>query len=275
MKANSQPGTRSSARLSPIVFCDFDGTITQLDVTDQILTQLAHPSWREIEQEWVRGLIGSRECLERQMALVETSTKELDALIDAIPIDPDFPAFYRFIQMRGLPFYMVSDGFDYFIRRILKRSGFDEQLRNGAYLFSSCLRVRGRRLIASFPRSAVPCEHGCATCKAAIIRRLGAGRRPIIFIGDGLSDRFAVEESHVVFAKRQLLAYCREKGIACRPFETFAEIQRALAKLLGSGTSNRPQGKSQKLKVEGLGLKVESRKSNAARPKSKVLAVSA
>ena len=36
---------------TPIVFCDFDGTITQLDVTDQILSQLAHPSWREIEQQ--------------------------------------------------------------------------------------------------------------------------------------------------------------------------------------------------------------------------------
>jgi 2,3-diketo-5-methylthio-1-phosphopentane phosphatase len=256
----------SELRLHPIVFCDFDGTITPLDVTDQILAQLAHPSWREVEQEWVRGLIGSRECLERQMALVETSAKELDALIDSIPIDPDFSAFYRFTQKRGLPFYVVSDGFDYFIRRILKRSGVDGQLRNGTHLFSSSLQVQGRRLIASFPHSAVPCEHGCATCKAAIIRRLGAGRRPIIFIGDGLSDRFAVEESHVVFAKRQLSAYCREKGIACRPFETFAEIQQPLGKLLGSGTSNRPQGKGQKLKVE-------SRKSNIARPKSKVLAV--
>ena len=56
--------------MSPVVFCDFDGTITQLDVTDQILTQLAHPSWREIEQEWMLGLIGSRECLERQIALL-------------------------------------------------------------------------------------------------------------------------------------------------------------------------------------------------------------
>jgi 2-hydroxy-3-keto-5-methylthiopentenyl-1-phosphate phosphatase len=250
----------------PVIFCDFDGTITQLDVTDQILTQLAHPSWREVEQEWVRGLIGSRECLERQMALVETCAKELDALIDAIPVDPDFSAFYRLTQERALPFYVVSEGFDYFIRRILKRSGIDGQLRNGTHLFSSSLRVQGRRLIASFPHSAVPCEHGCATCKAAIIRRLGAGKRPIIFIGDGLSDRFAVEESHVVFAKRQLAAYCREKGIACRPFESFAEIRQPLAKLLGAGASGRPQGKGHKLKVE-------SHRSSTARPKSKVLAI--
>jgi len=32
----------------PIVFCDFDGTITAVDVPDEILTQLAHPSRREV-----------------------------------------------------------------------------------------------------------------------------------------------------------------------------------------------------------------------------------
>ena len=63
--------------LKPVVFCDFDGTITQVDVTDQILAQLAHPSWREIEQEWMLGLIGSRECLERQIALVDAPVEEL------------------------------------------------------------------------------------------------------------------------------------------------------------------------------------------------------
>ena len=75
--------------MNPVVFCDFDGTITQLDVTDQILTQLAHPSWREIEQEWMQGLIGSRECLERQIALVDAPAEELHAVIDAVAIDAD------------------------------------------------------------------------------------------------------------------------------------------------------------------------------------------
>ncbi len=216
-----------------VIFCDFDGTITQLDVTDIILTQLAHPSWREIEQEWVRGLIGSRECLERQMALVETSRQELDALIDSVPLDPHFGKFYRFVKKRAIPFYMLSDGFDYVIQRVLKRAGVNGPLRNGTRLFSSGLRIEGQRLLTSFPHAASPCEHGCATCKAAILRRLGRGRYPIIYVGDGLSDRFAVEESNLIFAKRQLAAYCREQGVACHPFETFAEIERALEGMVG------------------------------------------
>jgi 2,3-diketo-5-methylthio-1-phosphopentane phosphatase len=234
-KPRSRVSRETAASARPIIFSDFDGTITQLDVTDQILAQLAHPSWREIEQEWACGSIGSRECLERQLALVDASAEELNALIDTIPVDTHFTNFLRLVEGKDLPFYVVSDGFDYVIRRVLKRAGVNGQLRNGTHLFASALRVEGRRLQLSFPHAAPPCEHGCATCKVEVIRRLSGGRRPIVFIGDGLSDRFAVEVADLVFAKHQLLAYCREKGIECLPFETFAEIEAALKRLLGSG----------------------------------------
>jgi 2,3-diketo-5-methylthio-1-phosphopentane phosphatase len=217
---------------SAVVFCDFDGTITQLDVTDQILTELAHPSWREIEQQWMQGLIGSRECLERQIALVNAPVEELHAVIDAVAVDAEFTAFCKFARKRQLPLYILSDGFDYVIRRILKGAGVDRHFRSGSNLFASGLRIDGRRLEPSFPYSPEPCEHGCATCKAALIQRLRDGRRPVIFVGDGMSDRFAVEVADVVFAKRHLLAHCRQAGIACHAFETFKDVQLTLEKLL-------------------------------------------
>jgi len=233
--ARCKIGKRNRASPRPVVFCDFDGTITQRDVTDEVLTQFAHPSWREVEQEWTCGAIGSRECLERQMALVEASAKELNALVDAVAIDPDFASFWRFIKKSGLPFYVLSDSFDYIIRRVLKRAGVNGALRNGTHMFASALRVKGRRWVTAFPHDGTPCEHGCATCKPRIIRRLSGGRGPVIFIGDGFSDRFAVDEADVIFAKRQLLAYCRENGVACHQFETFAEIETALRDLVHSG----------------------------------------
>ena len=215
-----------------IVFTDFDGTITQRDVTDEILAQLAHPSWQAVEQEWTRGLIGSRECLERQIALVNASTEELDALIDAVPVDPAFSHFYHFTRERRIPLYVLSEGFDYVIARVLERAGMVGPVRNGLQVFSSALRLEGRRLIPTFPHSVEPCEHGCGTCKAALLRRFGKGNHPVIFVGDGLSDRFAVDEADVVFAKRQLLAYCQEHGKACRPFKTFADVEQAVSAML-------------------------------------------
>jgi len=188
----------------PIVFSDFDGTVTQTDVTDEILTRLADPAWRGVEQEWVRGEIGSRECLERQMALVRASARELNALIDAVPVDPGFADFCRFAEHRALSFYVVSDGFDYVIRRVL----------------------------TAFPHPAAGCEHGCATCKAGVMKRLGRGHDPVVFIGDGLSDRFAAREADLVFAKHELLKYCLANGIAFEPFRTFADVQASLAEML-------------------------------------------
>ena len=239
MNNRSQARAAADGGLAPAVFCDFDGTITQLDVTDQILAGLAHPSWRDIEREWSLGMIGSRECLERQIALVDAAAEELHAVIDSIPLDPHFGAFCRFARRGRMPLYIVSDGFDYVIRRLLKRAGLAGPFRNGSHLFASALRVEGRRLLPSFPHAAEPCEHGCATCKAAIIRRLSAGRQPVVFVGDGMSDRFAVEVADVVFAKRQLLAHCRENGIACHPFETFEDVQTGLEKLLAPAPARR------------------------------------
>jgi len=219
----------------PVVFSDFDGTITRLDATDVILEKYADPSWREVEEQWLRGDIGSRECFERQAALVRATAKQLNALIDAIPLDPGFPAFFRFLKDRQLPFYIVSDGFDYVIRRVLKRVGANGELRNGRHLFSTGLELEAGGLRATFPHSQHGCEHGCATCKPAVIRQLRKKQQPVVFIGDGLSDRFAVEEADVVFAKQELLAYCRERGLACRPFETFGDVQKDLAELMEAG----------------------------------------
>ena len=77
----------------PVVFSDFDGTISLVDVTDAILERFAEPAWRQVEEEWVRGAIGSEECLRRQMALVKATAKQFNALIDAVPLDPDFSRF--------------------------------------------------------------------------------------------------------------------------------------------------------------------------------------
>jgi 2-hydroxy-3-keto-5-methylthiopentenyl-1-phosphate phosphatase len=232
----SANGRTGKAVLKPVVFSDFDGTITRLDVTDEILKQYADPAWREVEEQWRRGEIGSRECFERHAALVRVTAKQLNALIDSIPLDPDFPDFYRMLEARQLPFYIVSDGFDYVIRRVLKKVGADGELRNGRHLFSTGLELEAGRMRAVFPHSNHGCKHGCATCKPAIIRRVRKKQQPVVFIGDGLSDRFAVEEADIVFAKNELLAYCRERGLACRPFETFGDVQKALAEFLEDGS---------------------------------------
>ena len=66
----------------PVVFLDFDGTISRCDVVDAILEAYADPGWLQIEATWQAGGIGSRECLRAQMSLVRATRASLDRLLD-------------------------------------------------------------------------------------------------------------------------------------------------------------------------------------------------
>src|SRR5262245_48377457 len=106
-----------------IVFLDFDGTVTRRDATDALLEAFADRRWLEIEEDWVAGRIGSRECLAGQIALMTATRDEVDQLLDGIEVDPGLPALLDVCAARSVPVHIISDGFDYCIQRILGRSG--------------------------------------------------------------------------------------------------------------------------------------------------------
>ena len=64
------------------------------------------------------------------------------------------------------------------------------------------------------------------------MQRLREHHQPVIYIGDGLSDRFAVPEASLVLAKGKLLDYCGTHGVSCEPFETFGNVRMVVEKLL-------------------------------------------
>src|SRR5262249_43067593 len=105
------------------ILCDFDGTITRADTADAIFTRFAAPAWHNVEALWEAGEIGSAECMRRQMEYVDANFAELDAALDELEIDPTFPSFHQFCVLNDIELVIVSDGVDYFIRRILQRVG--------------------------------------------------------------------------------------------------------------------------------------------------------
>lgn len=220
--------------LSPTVFLDFDGTVTTRDVTDAILEAYAAPEWVMIEEAWNAGRIGSRECLSAQMALVDASAGQIDALLDGIGVDPGFVDVLDWCAAHRVAAYLVSDGFDYCIRRILARPSLDlAHHLGGVEIVSSHLRHEGTRWRASFTGA---CGHGCATCKPAAIERLKAPSGPSVFVGDGLSDRYAAAAADIVFAKDKLAAYCRQQLISYTPFDSLETVVRVLESVVISGT---------------------------------------
>ncbi len=207
-------------------FLDFDGTITQNDVVDMILERFADSEWKTIEKLWAEGKIGSRECLSRQMALVKASWSDVKTCLDKIELDPYFVPFMKQCEESSVSVTIVSDGFDKVIYSILDRALVEfPAIRKAAPIFANHLTWFGGNVPGVSFSKAKACEHGCANCKPEIIKNLKQSQDTVVFVGDGLSDRFAAKSANVVFAKNKLFQFCVEGGIACKKYSNFKTIQ--------------------------------------------------
>jgi len=210
---------------TPMLFLGFDGTISRRDAVDAILETYADAKWLSFEEEWRAGRIGSRDCLRAQMSLVRASRKPIDALLDEIGIDEGLVALLEMCAGQQITTHIISDGFDYCIRRIL--SGASKRVAaflRGGRVCAGHLESRGHLWRTEFPFFHQTCGHGCATCKPAVMRLLNKTNAPAIFVGDGLSDRYAVESADLVFAKDRLAAYCGEKSIEHIPYQSLGDV---------------------------------------------------
>lgn len=207
------------------IFLDFDETITRLNVTDTVLERFANPLWREFQQDWLAGNLSAREVLERQMPLITVQPKDLDALIDSIEVDPFFAEFARIASQDDYSLYILSDGFDYWIERILGRalSHLDGAVSE-IPIFACSLRMNGTQVAISFPHFPRGCPHGCATCKPALFHRLKASAERTIVVGDGISDLLIARSADLVLAKGRLRQFCQREGIKSYPFDDFRDV---------------------------------------------------
>ncbi len=205
------------------IICDFDGTITLRDTTDAILDALAPVAWRALEHDWVAGRISAAACMRDQIALVGGSKAALDRVLDRVELDPGFCAFVIWCDNHGLPLSIVSDGVDYFIRRILTRHGL-------AHLPVIANRLAGApgAWTLDQPWSRAGCAGGSGVCKCEAIRSDAPAVRTV-YVGDGRSDFCVSARVDLLFAKGALADYAAARSQPFVPFDTFEDITRALA----------------------------------------------
>ncbi len=209
------------------ILCDFDGTVSLPDATDALLEQCAAPQWKTIERDWRAGLIGSRDCMTHQIALVDASEQELNRILDAIPIDPAFVQFVSLTRDAGIALTIVSDGLDYAISRILGNHGLDHL----PIVANHLEQVGPRRWAMRSPHADAACRSQSGTCKCALAAS-HADRVNVLLIGDGQSDVCVSACADFVFAKSRLLEHCGAAKIAHQPIAGFADAIALLPDLL-------------------------------------------
>jgi len=212
--------------LSPILFFDFDNTLTDGDILDQVIEKFSpNEKWRDWEHAWEAGRLPARDCLRLQIENLRVSRDELFDYLSRVRIDPAFAKIVDWAAARGLVVNIVSDSFLPMIHHILMNNGIDI-----VPVFANDLGFSGERLIPAFPFY----DPACARSANAKARHLTPHRDNwIVFAGDGHSDLDAALAADVVFAKSTLARELEAIPVEFRPFETLQPVLGYLQTELG------------------------------------------
>jgi 2,3-diketo-5-methylthio-1-phosphopentane phosphatase len=224
--AHAADGTRWTVQ------CDFDGTISVLDVTDSLLQRFGLPGWQALEDDWDAGRIGSRACMQGQVALLAMSREQLLQHLDGMAIDPQFPAFVRAAHARGLAVQVVSDGLDLAIRQVLARHGLAELPVFANQLLPDPARGPDRWQLHT-PHAQDGCLRAAGNCKCARAAEQHALQHRVLYVGDGSSDFCVSARADLVLAKDKLLAHCQQHALPHLRCDDFGQALQALHTLLG------------------------------------------
>lgn len=213
------------------VFVDFDGTITVQDVGDAMFERFGGIRSAEAIERYRAGELSAVECFRTECDACGTvDTSELDAFLDSREVDPTFADFLAYCDTRGFGCWVLSDGMDYYIDRILARRGFKVRCFSNTLELVPAGGASKVTLRPSFPFTDEVCDR-CACCKRNRMLNLSGDDDLIVYIGEGYSDRCPARHADVVFAKDELLRYCRGEKIPCREYRSFADIVRQLRAL--------------------------------------------
>ncbi len=202
------------------IFVDFDGTITRKDVGENMFLKFGDAEKaREIVNRWIEGKINSKQTwIELCETIPSLDLGEFDKFIDEMEIDETFPEFVNYCEEHGHDIFVLSDGLDYYINKILKRHGLER-----LPLYSNVAEFKDGRIFPVFPYTDEECDR-CANCKRNHVINNSADTDVTIYIGDGFSDTCPAQFTDFIFAKKSLLKFCEQNRISYYPFENFKEI---------------------------------------------------
>lgn len=210
------------------VFTDFDGTVALNDVGDKFFERFIGSEWIKANDDYRIGKITSKEYLIQQSKLARVNEQQMTAFSDEQKIDPHFQDLVDHCRRKKYPITVLSDGLDFYIRRILDNHGFrDLKVRSNHVRF-----LADDRIEAQFPYFEYGCQ-ACANCKGYHIRKIPLNGTRTIQIGDGLSDRCGAIEADFIFAKDDLLDFCKKHDLNFYEYADFKDILEKLKELEG------------------------------------------
>lgn len=211
------------------VFIDFDGTITTKDVGASIFLtfgdmELIEPVVKRIDSGEISGSEGWKELFK---LLPNVPKNDMDEFINTIEIDSSFHGFAEFLKSYGIEYYVLSDGFDYYIEKILNR----ENITDAKYVSNRLFYNMMGEMETEYPYRDEECKE-CANCKRNHLLMHSGDEEYTIYIGNGSSDTCPAQYCDFIFAKETLLKFCEKERLPFSRFESFADIQKKMLSIV-------------------------------------------
>ena len=215
----------------PIIFSDFDGTITERDVIVMIMEKFAPPEWVEIKDKILyERSIPLKDGIEKLFSLIDSSKKNeiIEFAKKEAKIRAGFSEFLDFCEKEKIEFNVISGGLDFFIEAVLRNH--ISRLKifcNSGDFSSGRIKIKYKYL----PKSCDLCGQ-CGCCKVEIIEKYPKDRFTKVVIGDGLADLAPAKVADIVFARGDLIKYLEQEKISYISFNDFFEVKEKLAQKL-------------------------------------------
>jgi len=213
-------------RVPLVLVLDFDGTVTEKDIGDEVCDRFAPPAWKDIDAAWVRNEISLPEAQRKMWAMCRARREE--AVAYAREIGKRRPGLHELldeVERMGGEAWLASGGFDFYVEGIL-----GEEVGRFARRYYNATKFSGEQVEVSFPHEAMSCSK-CGVCKGVVCDAAREVGKRVIFVGDGSSDRCALGRCDQMFAVRGgiLDRHCVSLGAPAFRFETFDEVRRVLS----------------------------------------------
>ncbi len=204
------------------VVLDFDGTITEEDVLQQMSRRFGDPDVvHEVEDALREGQITLQQEITREFAPVTAPIDEVVAwVLERSRLRAGLSELVAFARERGWKVRVLSSGFVETIGPVLESVGLGdlEIVANSVDARPDGWRVQWRD------------DAVCAVCGEPCKRASLPEGHKVVYVGDGISDRCAALASDRVFATRGLARYLDEIGEPYEPFDTFLDVVAALSR---------------------------------------------
>ena len=189
---------------------DWDGTVTVRDSLVAAIHALGDPSVYDVG---IEEFPSYGEALAAEIATLQVTAEEAARwAVENVEVSPGF---HELVE-RYDP-VIVSSGLPQLILPVLEREGVDVEVRSN----DAEVRPDGWRVIFRD-------EGVCEICGDKCKRRSLPDGSPLVFVGDGWSDRCASLAADRVFARTGLADYLDEQGVPFERYETLNDVAAAL-----------------------------------------------